>query len=212
MKKSKAETAKTRKTILRAASRAFRERGFNGVAVKELMGQAGLTHGGFYAHFPSKEALLVEACADAFSDSIERLMGVSAAAPAGEGLKAMIEAYLSPQHRDQPGLGCLIPSLGGEISRESPHVRQSFTQSVTKLLDLLKDQLDLGDPQEREAAALSLLARMVGGMLLARAVDDPELSDRILAACRESSGAEYREQSGPLQDVNVRTAPHESEV
>lgn len=212
MKKSKAETAKTRKSILRAASRAFRERGFNGVAVKDLMGQAGLTHGGFYAHFPSKEALLLEACADAFSDSLARLRGVASAAPAGEGLRAMIETYLSPHHRDQPGYGCMIPSLGGEISRESPHVRQAFSGSVTQLLGILGDYLDVEDPQEREAAALSLLARMVGGLLLARTVDDPELSDRILAACREASTAESREQSGPHRDVNDKTAPHESEV
>ena len=190
MKKSKAETAKTRTIILRTASRAFRERGFSGVAVKDFMGQAGLTHGGFYAHFPSKEALLVEACEEAFSDSLERWMGVAEAAPAGHGLRAMVETYLSPKHRDQPGYGCMIPSLGGEISRESPHVRQAFTRSISTLLERLGEHMEASEPQEREAAAMSLLARMVGGMVLARAVEDPTLSDRILEACRQASIAE----------------------
>lgn len=189
MKKSKEETRKTRQKILRAAARSFRERGFGNVAVKDLMGQAGLTHGGFYAHFTSKEALLAEACGEAFTESIGHLMSAAAAAPAGRKREALIAAYLSPEHRDQPGHGCMIPSLGAEVARESPEVKQAFTRNVVDLLARIEAQLDAAEPQARQSQALAQLSLMVGGMLLSRAVDEAELSDRILAACREALGA-----------------------
>jgi TetR/AcrR family transcriptional repressor of nem operon len=186
MKKSKEETQKTRQTILRTAARAFRECGFGNVSVKELMAQAGLTHGGFYAHFPSKEALFAEICGEAFAESVGHLTRAAEAAPAGHGRAAWIEAYLSPAHRDQPGHGCMIPSLGAEVARESREVKQAFTLNLTPMLARIAEQMDDTEPQARQTRAMAQLAQMVGGLLLARAVDDPELSDRILEACRAS--------------------------
>ena len=179
MKKSQAETAKTRKRILKSASRAFRGQGFDGVSVKELMSEAGLTHGAFYAHFDSKDALMGEACQEAFRETVERLKLMVENAPAGQALQTYLKLYLGDAHLTSPELGCAIPMLGGEVARQSPEVRRGFTAGFEQMLAQVRQEAG-GD----EARAIATIAQAAGCIVLARAVDDPELSRRIMAACR----------------------------
>lgn len=178
----KEQRAQTREQIVTAASRAFRAEGVAEVSIPTLMGRLGLTHGGFYAHFDSKDALAAEACARPL---LKRSQELAEMPPGAASLQQVITAYVSPQKRDNPAEGCPLPSLSGELSRANPDVRHAFTEAMQSYLDRLAALLppeiaERGDDQE-----LALAASMVGAVLLARAVDDPDLSDRILAASRE---------------------------
>lgn len=173
---------KTREQIVETAARAFREEGVSGVGIGELMGRAGLTHGGFYAHFPSKDALVGAACSRAADQAWEQMNELVASAPPGEELAAFIRGYVSRRHRDDPGSGCLMPSLGGEMPRHGPEVRAAFTAQIRRVLANLQSLLP--DTPDREDRAVALATGMAGAVMLARAVDDPALSDRILKVCR----------------------------
>lgn len=173
---------KTREQIVDTAARAFREEGVAGVGIGELMGRAGLTHGGFYAHFPSKDALVAEACSRAVDDTWALMDEVVAQAPPGQELAAFIRAYVSRTHRDDPGAGCMMPSMAGEMPRHAPEVRAAFTAQLRRVLDNLERLLP--STEDREDRAITLLSGMAGAVMLARAVDDPALSDRVLRVCR----------------------------
>jgi TetR/AcrR family transcriptional regulator, transcriptional repressor for nem operon len=173
---------KTREQIVETAARAFREEGVSGVGIGELMGRAGLTHGGFYAHFDSKDALVAAACSRAVDDTWAQMHALVAQAPPGEELAAFIRAYVSRTHRDEPGEGCLMPSLGGEMSRQEPAVRAAFTAQIRRVMENIEALLP--DTPDRADRAITLAAGMAGAVLMARAVDDPALSDRILQTCR----------------------------
>lgn len=188
MKVSKVESAASRERILDAGTRLFRECGFDGIGVADLMQQAGLTHGGFYGHFASKEELMAKAC--------ERALGKSAAkwealcARDGErALAAMADSYLSTRHRDNPGAGCIVTAVGGEAARHGPAVRRAFTDGVHSLLAILARVVPGRTRTARRDKALATFAGMVGAIVLARAVDDAELSADILKAVRESIDA-----------------------
>jgi len=188
---SKEHKRQTRERIVRAAARAFRAEGVDGARIADLMRQAGLTHGGFYAHFPSKDALVAEACAAGLTESGAALYDAADAAPPGEGLRLIVRGYLSRTHRDHPETGCVIATLGPEIAREPAEVRHAFTAALkddaARLASHLASHLS-AEPGAggvaRDDAAYVLLAGMAGAMLMARAVDDPVLSDRILLAAR----------------------------
>jgi TetR/AcrR family transcriptional regulator, transcriptional repressor for nem operon len=173
---------KTREQIVETAARAFREGGVAGTGIGELMGRAGLTHGGFYAHFPSKDALVGEACDCAVEQSWAQMHELVSQAPAGEELATFIRAYVSRTHRDDPGAGCLMPSLGSEMPRQAPEVRAAFTAQIRRVLQNVEALLP--PTPDREDRAITLAAGMAGAVLLARAVDDPALSDRVLKVCR----------------------------
>jgi TetR/AcrR family transcriptional regulator, transcriptional repressor for nem operon len=173
---------KTREQIVGAAARAFREEGVAGVGIGEVMGRAGLTHGGFYAHFPSKDALLAEACGHAVEDAWAQMHAFISQAPPGEELAAFIRAYASRRHRDDPGTGCLMPSLGSEMPRQDAAVRASFTTQIERMLDNI--QALLPPTPDREDRAVALATGLAGAVMLSRAVDDPALSDRILKVAR----------------------------
>jgi TetR/AcrR family transcriptional repressor of nem operon len=190
---SKEHKEETRRRILEAAARAYREEGVSGVGIGELMQSIGLTHGGFYAHFDSKDALVAEACESVRSPLAQRYFAWAEEAGGAEGLRRMIRGYVSRQHRDDPGLGCLMPALAADVSRSAPEVRASFTRSLRGLLAGVARLLPGGrrapaaEPEAEDAIpdeALVLVSGMVGAVLLARAADDPELSDRILLAAR----------------------------
>lgn len=174
MKSSRSQAAANRERILEAAGRLFRERGLDGIGVAELMAAAGLTHGGFYAHFESKEALMAQACGRALEKSLENWRARS--------LAELVTAYLSPRHRDQPGSGCAIAALGSDVPRQGRMVRRTYTEGVRALVEELTERMPGRTPATRRRAALALLAGMVGALLLARAVDDAHLSDEILQA------------------------------
>ena len=190
---SKEHKEETRRRILEAAARAYREEGVAGVGIGELMQSIGLTHGGFYAHFDSKDALVAEACESVRSTLAQSYFAWAEEAGGAEGLRRVIRGYTSRQHRDEPGLGCLMPALAADASRAAPEVRASFTRSLRGLVAGVARLLrgargtPAPAPESGEAIpdeALVLVSGMVGAVLLARAADDPELSDRILLAAR----------------------------
>lgn len=201
MRYSKEHKEQSRARILATASRLFRERGVEGIGVADLMKAAGLTHGGFYGHFASKDALVAAAVEEALtkgraalSKTVSRATASKAASkaaasqegPGPEGLRALLDLYLSPLHRDTPGAGCAIAALGAEAPRAAPETRRAFTEGIGALAALVADTLPEG-PDRRERA-LATVATMVGAMVMARAVDDPRLSEEILQAAK--AGAE----------------------
>jgi TetR/AcrR family transcriptional repressor of nem operon len=181
----KGHREQTRARIVASASHMLRAAGIDGVAIPALMQEVGLTHGGFYAHFPSKDALVAEACAAGLTEVATALVAIGTAAPHGAGLHAMLDWYLRAEHRDDPASGCVLPTLAGEIAREPPEVRHPFTTALVTLCDQFAPFVHDDHMHHREDSALIVLSGMVGAMLLARAVDNPTLSDRILAASRD---------------------------
>jgi TetR/AcrR family transcriptional repressor of nem operon len=184
---------KTREQIVSAAARAFREEGVAGVSVPELMGRAGLTHGGFYAHFRNKDQLVAEACRTALRESSARLIETARQAPREERLAAFIRAYASRTHRDDPGTGCVLPALAAELGRhDAPEVRAAFTESFNESIATLARALP-EDGTDRTDRALALMSGLAGAVMLSRAVDDPGLSDRILQSARDVFTAAFAE-------------------
>jgi TetR/AcrR family transcriptional repressor of nem operon len=176
--------ARTHARIVESAARAFRERGVEGVAISDLMRDAGLTHGGFYAHFASKEALVAEATRQGLADSRRAFLAEAAAADPTAPLREIIRRYISRQHRDTPATGCAMPALAGEMARETPEVRRAFTEAVEEFIAGLEAYMPGETPEVRHDGALVLIAGMVGAVTMARAVDEPTLSDRVLLAAR----------------------------
>lgn len=179
MRVSRAEAAQNRERIIETAAKLFRERGFDGIGVADLMKSAGLTHGGFYGHFASKEDLMAQACARALDSSLATLSAV-AEQGSENGLTAVASAYLSPAHRDSPGEGCVLAALGAEAARHGSPVRSAFTQGVRTALDMLTRLVPGQSERIRRERALATYASMIGALVIARAVDDPELSGQVL--------------------------------
>ena len=165
--------------IVEAASRAIRRSGYHGTGVADIMKAAGLTHGGFYAHFPSREAMLAEAADRAGCESVEQMSRIAASAPPEHALQSMIGAYLSKEHVESVEAGCATAALASEMPRQAPEVRRAATRRIKEMIDLVSRQLpDWGKPGAHEHA-LATVATMVGALVLARAVDDPRLSDAL---------------------------------
>lgn len=185
MRVTREKAAEHRAAIVAAASRLFRLHGFDGVGVAEIMKAAGLTHGGFYGHFASKEALAAEACGDAFAHSMTALRPGAAAGD----ILDYLESYLSALHRDRPDKGCPMAAFAEEMTRQPAPVQREFTSGTARFIDALTQRLapvQGEDAAERRRRAIAVLAAMVGGMALARATADasPELSAEILVALR----------------------------
>lgn len=183
MKVSKQQAAENRARIVTEAARLFREKGLSGIGVDALTKAAGLTHGSLYSRFGSKEQLTAEALAEALKRSAVTLYPPDAATTPGA-FATVIARYLSPSHRDTPGTGCALAAVGCEVARHGPAVRQVLTEglrnSAGRLSTVLPDQARPAEAKTDQA--LAVLASMVGALILARAVDDPDLSDRILHA------------------------------
>jgi TetR/AcrR family transcriptional regulator, transcriptional repressor for nem operon len=171
-----AETAEKHRRILTAASRLFRERGFAGVSVAEIMQATGLTHGPFYNHFPSKHALMAEAIGHASAETFERIAETD---PSAAGKAAYLAAYFSRAHRDDPGDGCLMAALASEIGRE-PAAKPAMTAHVKGVIAKLAAHFPWGRKRDARGDTIRLLATSVGALILARAVDDEALSAEIL--------------------------------
>jgi AcrR family transcriptional regulator len=172
----------THERIVDVAARAIRRKGYAGAGVAEVMKEAGLTHGGFYAHFGSREAMLAEAADRAGAQSVASLADVAAAAPPGQALHALVQAYLSQTHLENAELGCPLAALGSETPRQAPEVRQAATRRMKEMIDLVARQSpDWGQPGAHEHALVTL-ATMVGALILARAVDDARLADAVRGA------------------------------
>lgn len=168
--------------IVQAAARAIRRSGYDGTGVADIMKEAGLTHGAFYAHFESREAMLAEAADRAGAESNAFAASVVAAAPPEHALLALAHAYLSKEHLEGIETGCPVSALGSEMPRQSPEVRRAATRRIKEMIDLVARQSpDWGQPGAHERALVTV-ATMVGTLMLARAVDDPALSDALCSA------------------------------
>jgi TetR/AcrR family transcriptional repressor of nem operon len=192
MRVSREQAAENRDRIIDVAGRLFRERGLDGIGVANLMKAAGLTHGGFYGHFASKEDLEVQACQRVLDRSAETwpAMAKDPQAP----LKGLLDRYLTARHRDGPGEGCIYAALASDVARQnSPALRRTFTAGLRPLIDTLVRIVPGRSRAARRQKALACLSTMVGALILARAVDDAELSDEILVAARTSSGEPSRQ-------------------
>ncbi|MBR1209686.1 TetR/AcrR family transcriptional regulator [Bradyrhizobium sp. JYMT SZCCT0180] len=186
MRYSKEHKQETHARIVKKASVRLREKGAHGIGVADLMKEAGLTHGGFYAHFDSREALVIEAFAYAMDRSTERWRKVADETPPDKRLATIVENYLTPVHRDDPGHGCAIPTLGAEIARESAKTRKAFATKLEAMIDMMADQiLDVPRKVARKQA-VAALATMMGTLVLSRIAGNGEFSDEILSAGREA--------------------------
>lgn len=172
----------THERIVSVAARAIRRSGYDGTGVADIMKEAGLTHGAFYSHFTSREAMLAEAAAQACAESAAAAADVVAGAPPGLTLASMLSAYLSRAHVENAETGCPLAALGSETSRQTPEVRRVATRHIKEMIDLVARQLpDWGQPGAHERALVTI-STMVGALLLARAVDEPSLSDGLREA------------------------------
>ena len=168
--------------IVSVAARAIRRSGYDGTGVADIMKEAGLTHGAFYAHFPSREAMLAEAANQACAESSAVIANVVARVPAEQAVASMLRNYLSRQHVENVESGCPLVALGSETPRQASEVRRATTQHIKAMVDLVARQSpDWGQPVAHERALLTVSA-MVGTLLLARAVDEPALADSLREA------------------------------
>jgi TetR/AcrR family transcriptional regulator, transcriptional repressor for nem operon len=183
MKKTTTRTKEaTHDRIVDAAARAIRRSGYHGTGVADIMKAAGLTHGGFYAHFASREAMLAEAADHAGSDAVALMERVAATVPPRQALSAMMQAYLSDDHVKSIETGCATAALASEMPRQAPAVRRAATRRIKEMIDLVARQLpDWGQPRAHDRA-LATVSMMLGALVLARAVDDPRLSDALRKA------------------------------
>lgn len=176
--------AQTRARIIDAAAAALREKGVAGVGVADIMASVGLTHGGFYAHFASKDDLLAEAVERASEQSLVPLAAALDAESAENPLHAIVDAYLSPAHVAHAGAGCPVAAVGAEVARSGGPIQRNLAGAIRERLDWLRTLLPRGRRgRARDEQAVGTLACMVGGLILARAVDKKE-SAALLAACR----------------------------
>lgn len=188
---SREQMEKNHETIMRTSARLFRERGLSGVSVADLMAAAGLTHGGFYGHFDSKDALAAAATEAAFKDTDARWLERMHPAPDNAGKRARIaEGYLSNRHRDHADNGCAAVALAGDVAREEADkpVRAAYSAGIESQVSILASVSDAATPKARRRDAAVQLALMLGAVNLARATKGTPLSDEILEAAREFLG------------------------
>lgn len=201
----------TRRRILDAASQAFRERGVAETGVDEVMRRAGLTHGGFYAHFRDKSELVAEACTAAFDAAVPNLDRIAAAPTAAARARLLIDSYLGAAHRDNRGSGCLVVAVAADMARLQGEARAGYSRGFARHLDRLAAALRLSrDPQCNRARVTHLMSALVGALLFARAIDDPAQSDAILHTMRQQLRAEFcRDEPAPAGDrsTSSRAAP-----
>jgi TetR/AcrR family transcriptional regulator, transcriptional repressor for nem operon len=172
-----------------------------------LMKDAGLTHGGFYAHFDSREALVIEAFADAMDRSTERWRKLAEATPPEKRLATIVESYLTTIHRDDPGHGCAVPTLGADIARESPKTRKAFAAKLEQMIDMLAAQIPDLPRKAARKQAMAAIATMMGTLVLSRVAGNSEFSDEILDAGRDAVLA-----TKPPKPVAKKSEPRKGSV
>ena len=201
MRVSRIQAAENRQTVINVASRLFRERGFDGIGLKDLMKGAGLTQGAFYKQFASKEDLAAQASRRALESAFSRWSAAADANPE-DPLGAVIAFYLSTEHREARMDGCPIVALGSDAARQSSDVKASFEAGIKAHLELLGRLIGETDGEEPNGKAMAILSTMVGALILSRTVNDERLSKRFLQAAADSvqtaSSASDAAQ-GPLQ-------------
>jgi TetR/AcrR family transcriptional repressor of nem operon len=205
MRRSREEAAETRRRIVGAASKLFRGRGIGAVSVADVMGELGMTVGGFYRHFDSKEALVAEAIDVASAESLARTRALaSSGRPAMDRITDLLNFYLSTGHKDNPAFGCPVPALASEVAHEGLATKEAFTLAIERLIELAGCVLPDDSAKAREQR-LRMAASMVGALVLARATSNPALADELLSAVRHgliesaraSDGSEQRKATSP---------------
>ena len=179
MRVSREQADRNRAHVVEVAGAEFRAHGFDGIGVADLMKAAGLTHGGFYNNFESKDALAVEAMTQVFAETTARMREHALASD--NPLRAALELYLSPEHRDAPALGCAIAALSQDAARGSPALHRAFETGVEAYLQLIVELAHVS-----RSKAMAIYATMVGALTLSRTVADRTLSDEILASAVRS--------------------------
>jgi TetR/AcrR family transcriptional repressor of nem operon len=174
----------TRRKVVYAAAAAVRVKGPDGVGVADIMAEAGLTHGGFYAHFPNKEALVAAAVEEAFDQSRRRFTSLTEGMSPGLALTTFVDTYVSADHRNAPQHGCPVSTLANDLPRQGPRVRGAFDTGLLGLIARIEAWLPDGDPAARRSLASSLMAEMAGAVAMARAVSDETLAGELLDASR----------------------------
>lgn len=209
MKVTKTQALENRARIVATAATLFRERGYDGVGVADLMAAAGFTHGGFYKHFRSKADLMAEAAASAFSQSVANIAGLDPS--------TFVKEYLSRKHRDRLGDGCTLAALSGDAARQPESIKKAFADGIeSELAVLAREDSALSESGQRAARAkrIDTLAHVVGALVLSRACpDDSPLADEILKVCRAEILSQYNgegEQPKRGQSAETNAKPRRS--
>ena len=203
MRYSDTHKQETRTKVLRAAAAAVRVKGPDGISVADIMAEAGLTHGGFYAHFPTKEALVAAAVAEAFDQGRRRFARVTAGLDGPEALGAHIDAYVTMEHRGSPARGCPAPALASDLPRQGAAVRAAFEAGLQGLIASLARHLPIPDGSERQDLAGSLVAEMAGAVTLSRSLTDDAAAARFL----DQSRRRIRDRAGVPDAPRASAAP-----
>ncbi|HWT98015.1 MAG TPA: TetR family transcriptional regulator [Terriglobales bacterium] len=188
MKRSKQETAETRERIVEAAAAEFRKNGIDRTGLNDLMAAAGLTHGGFYRHFRTKNELVAEASEAAFRTLATRLAELVAAKSRQDGAEVVTAEYLSAEHRDHPEVGCFLAANASELARADVSIRDVATEGFLRLVELIAAQYD-GRKDAAKRRAIVAVSTMIGAIALSRIVTDPDLSNEILAQAEKQLSA-----------------------
>jgi len=185
MRKSKAETAKTRERIVKAAGAEFRANGISEAALARVMAAAGLTHGGFYRHFASKDQLVLEACSKTLLSLVASLESLINGKPHEQALPLLVDHYLSLAHRDHPRTGCPLAALGSELARRDKRTRHAAIEGFLQLSRLIASHLEMVPLRKRADRSMAIVSAMVGAVTLARIAPNSRISDSILVATRD---------------------------
>lgn len=184
MRYSESHKQETHRTLVKIGAKMLREKGPDGFAVAELMNEAGLTHGGFYAHFESKEACVAEALREVFAQIGHRTQDLVEGLPPRHALATIVDLYVSPSHRDTPEEGCPLTSLNSDMPRQPQAIRDAFDIGVKAMVTRMKNRLASAGVDNADDLAPAILAAMVGAVSMSRAVSDKALSDELLVAAR----------------------------
>lgn len=184
MRVSRTQAEENRQAVINAASRLFRERGFDGIGLKDLMKGAGLTQGAFYKQFESKNDLVAQASRRALECTLQRWEEAAASNPQ-DPLEAVLGFYLSMGHRGEPMDGCPVVALGSDVARQDADVKAAFETGIGTYLDMLAGWIGEGDSDQPSGRAMAILSTMVGALLLSRAVNDEQLSGDFLRAAAD---------------------------
>lgn len=185
MRKSKAETAKTRERIVKAAGAEFAANGISEAALARVMAAAGLTHGGFYRHFASKDQLVLEAFSKTVLSVVGGLELLTNGKPHAQALALLVDRYVSRAHRDRPRTGCPLAALGSELARRDERTRNAAIEGFLQLSRLIASHLETVPSRKRAEMSMAIVSAMVGAIILARIVPDSRTSDSVLVATRD---------------------------
>src|SRR5260370_25962704 len=184
MRRSREETAETRQNLVKPAGIRFRQNGICETGLADLMESAGLTHGGFYRHFDSKDQLMSEASADAFATNVGEMEALASTAKGRKALEAIANRYLSPEHRKDRAHGCPLAALGSELARSEKSTRSAATEGILKMIATVAEGMKRPDTDRAKKPASVFVAPMLGALTVSRIGADPKVSNEILAAAR----------------------------